>query len=54
MSVLVTGGDGQLGRALGRYKVEGTAPLSEQLPYLTGGLYRGKPDLVDDVDDGSV
>lgn len=43
----------QLGRALGRYKVEGTGLLADQLPYLTGGLYRGKPDLVDDPDDGS-
>jgi hypothetical protein len=37
----------QLGRALGRYKAEGSGPLEDQLPYLTGGPYRGKPSLVD-------
>jgi hypothetical protein len=39
----------QLGRALGRYKVEGSGLLAEQLQHLTGGTYRGKPALVDDV-----
>lgn len=39
----------QLGRALGRYKVEGSGLLAEQLQHLTGGTYRGKPALVDDI-----
>ena len=40
------GGAQWLGRALGRYKVEGSAPLATQLPFLTGGSYRGKDDLL--------
>jgi hypothetical protein len=35
-----------LGRDLGRYKPEGTARLVDQLPYLTGGPWRGKDQLV--------
>lgn len=40
------GGAAWLGRALGRYKPEGSALLADQLPYLTGGLYRGKDALM--------
>lgn len=36
------GGEQWLGRDLGRYKVEGTACLADQLRYLTGGSYKGK------------
>lgn len=38
-----------LGRELGRYKVEGSAPLVDQLQYLTGGIYRGKDALTEDA-----
>lgn len=31
-----------LGKGLGKYKHEGVAPMSEQLPYFTGGPYDGK------------
>ncbi len=40
------GGEQWLGRALGRYKVEGSAPLEEHLQWLTGGMYRGKDSIV--------
>jgi len=36
------GGEQWMGRELGRYKVEATARLEDQLPYLTGGPYKGK------------
>lgn len=34
-----------LGRGLGQYKPEGSAPMSEHLPFLTGGKYEGKAGL---------
>lgn len=40
------GGQRWLGRELGRYKVEASAPLAEQLPYLVGGAYKGKDALM--------
>lgn len=36
----------QLGNGLGQFKPEGTAPLAEQLPYLTGGPYKGRDALI--------
>ena len=36
-----------LGRALGRYKVEATGRLADQVKYLTGGPYRGKDALME-------
>lgn len=36
------GGERWMGRELGRYKVEGSAPLKEHLEFLTGGTYKGK------------
>ena len=39
-----------LGRDLGRYKVEGTAKLVDQLPFLTGATYRGKDQIVGRTD----
>lgn len=41
------GGSEWLGRALGRYKVEGSGLLVDQLEYLTGGTYKGKDALVE-------
>lgn len=43
------GGERWLGRALGRYKVEGSAPLQEHLQFLTGGTYKGKDAIVERV-----
>lgn len=40
------GGDAWLGRALGRYKAEGTGRLADQLRFLDGGPYKGKDVLV--------
>lgn len=40
------GGERWFGRDLGRYKVEASALLESQLPFLTGGAYRGKDVLV--------
>ena len=40
------GGQAWLGRALGRYKVEGSARLEDHLPFLTGGNYKGKDAIV--------
>lgn len=40
------GGPEWLGRALGRYKVEGSGRLVDQLEFLTGGTYRGKDAIV--------
>lgn len=36
----------QLGNGLGQFKPEGTAPLSSQLQYLSGGLYKGRDALI--------
>ena len=41
------GGPQWWGRALGRYKVEATGKLADQLKYLTGGPYRGKDALME-------
>lgn len=41
------GGDRWMGRELGRYKVEGTARLEDQLEFLTGGPYKGKDAITD-------
>ena len=40
------GGQQTLGRELGRYKHEGSAPLQSQLEFLTGGPYKGKDAIV--------
>lgn len=42
----------QLGNGLGQFKAEGTAPLSSQLQYLTGGLYKGRDALINWRADG--
>ena len=39
-----------LGRGLGEYKPEGSAPLADHLEFLTGGRYRGKDHLTADRD----
>lgn len=39
------GGEKALGRELGRYKVEGSAPLQQQLQFFTGGPYKGKDEI---------
>ncbi|MGV1010103.1 MAG: hypothetical protein ACOYBY_16100 [Dermatophilaceae bacterium] len=41
------GGPAWWGRALGRYKVEASGRLADQLKYLTGGPYRGKDALME-------
>ena len=43
------GGERWMGRELGRYKVEGSAPLKEHLEFLTGGTYKGKDAIVERV-----
>ena len=43
------GGERWMGRELGRYKVEGSAPLKEHLEFLTGGTYKGKGAIVERV-----
>lgn len=43
------GGERWMGRELGRYKVEGSAPLQEHLQYLTGGHYKGKNAIAERV-----
>ena len=35
------------GRGIGQWKHEGTSPIADQLPYLAGGPYRGRDNLVD-------
>lgn len=40
------GGQDWLGRALGKYKPEGSALLADQLQFLTGGTYKGKDQIV--------
>ncbi len=43
------GGDQWLGRALGRYKPEGSLPLADHLEFLTGGRYKGRAQIVGDA-----
>ena len=43
------GGSRWMGRELGRYKVEGSAPLKEHLQFLSGGIYKGKDAIADRV-----